>query len=234
MDIETIEEAYKTGKVILIDKPLTWTSFDVVNKVRWHLTKALHVKKIKVGHAGTLDPLASGLLILCTGKATKMIEAIQDAPKTYIAEIELGATTPSYDLETEIDKTYETKHIDENLVKRTIERFIGQQHQTPPIFSAKKINGKPAYEYARKQQDVEMRTKLITFHDIILENYESNSIRVRINCSKGTYIRSFAYDLGQALKSGAYLKSLRRTQIGLFDLEDAWVLEEYIEKIKTL
>lgn len=234
MDIETIKDSYKTGKVILIDKPLTWTSFDVVNKVRWHLTKALGLKKLKVGHAGTLDPLASGLLILCTGKATKMIEAMQDENKTYVAEIELGATTPSYDLETEIDKTYSTSHIDENLVKNVIKKFIGQQHQTPPIFSAKKINGKPAYKYARKQEKVEMKTKLITFHDIIMEKYESNNIQVRINCSKGTYIRSFAYDLGQALDSGGYLKSLRRTQIGLFSLNDAWALDDYIERIKML
>lgn len=234
MDIEIAKEDYRTGKVILIDKPLTWTSFDVVNKVRWHLTRALKIKKIKVGHAGTLDPLATGLLILCTGQSTKMIEAIQDAPKTYVAEIALGATTPSYDLETEIDQTYETKHITEELVKTTIAKFIGEQEQTPPIFSAKKINGKPAYSYARKQVSIEMKTKRITFHSITLEKYEPNNLLIRINCSKGTYIRSFAYDLGIALNSGAYLKGLRRTEIGGFNIDDAWILEDYIEKINTL
>ncbi len=234
MELETIREIYRSGRVVLINKPLQWTSFDVVNKIRWHLSRALQIKKIKVGHAGTLDPLADGLLIVCIGRATKMIEAIQDAPKAYLAHIDLGATTPSYDLETEIDREFPVDHITENLVLKTLKDFEGEQMQMPPVFSAKKINGKPAYEYARKNIDVALKSKKVFFHEIDLQYFEPKHLDVRINCSKGTYIRSFAHDLGQKLNSGAYLQGLTRTAIGQFKLKDAWSLDQYISKINRL
>src|SRR6056297_945475 len=234
MDIDTIREVYRSGRVVLINKPLHWTSFDVVNKIRWHLTRALEIKKIKVGHAGTLDPLAGGLLIVCIGKATKMIEFIQDAPKTYMAGIDLGATTPSYDLETEIDQEYPVDHITEQLVENVLNEFKGSQMQMPPVFSAKKVNGKPAYEYARKNIDVALKAKNVFFHEIDLQYFEPKHINVRIKCSKGTYIRSFAHDLGKKLNSGAYLQELTRTAIGQFSLDDAWSLDQYINKINRL
>ncbi len=234
MEKNKIVEAYQQGKIVLINKPLKWTSFDVVNKVRWHLTRALGLKKIKVGHAGTLDPLADGLLVLCTGKATKMIEAIQDTTKEYIAEITMGATTPSYDLETDIDKKFETSHINKNLLKSTLESFLGEQEQMPPVFSAKKVKGKPAYHYARKQEEVKLKSRKVNFHEIELMKFEPNKVVIRINCSKGTYIRSFAHDLGKKLDSGAYLSGLTRTAVGKFHLNDAWILEQYIEKIDSL
>lgn len=234
MNTETLRDSYFSGKIILIDKPLNWTSFDVVNKVRWHLTKALKVKKIKVGHAGTLDPLASGLLVLCTGKATKMIEAFQDTPKTYIADVALGATTASYDLETPIEEQFSTNHITRALVEKNLQTFLGQQIQSPPVFSASKINGKPAYEYARKDIKVKMKTKKVDFHEIDLLKYEPKYLKIRISCSKGTYIRSFANDFGQKLKSGAYLSALRRTATGKFSIDDAWELQAYINKLDSM
>lgn len=234
MDLEAIREVYRSGRVVLVNKPLNWTSFDVVNKIRWHLTRALKIKKIKVGHAGTLDPLADGLLIICIGRATKMIEAIQDAPKTYIADVGLGATTPSYDLETDVDQEFPIDHITRDMVVTTLRQFKGEQMQMPPVFSAKKVNGKPAYEYARKQQEVELRAKSVFFHEIDLQEFEPKQVKVRIKCSKGTYIRSFAHDLGQQLSSGGYLRGLTRTAIGQFTLDDAWSLNEYIEKINDL
>ncbi|MFO7864371.1 MAG: tRNA pseudouridine(55) synthase TruB [Salinivirgaceae bacterium] len=234
MGIDEKLENYRDGKIILIDKPLNWTSFDVVNKIRWALRSTFKIKKLKVGHAGTLDPLATGLLIICTGKFTKIIEHIQDAPKEYVARIALGATTPSYDMETEINEEFPIAHINKDLIEGTLTTFLGKQNQLPPIFSAKKIDGKPAYDYARKNQEVVMKPKEITFHAIELEKYEPKELIVRIRCSKGTYIRSFAYDLGKALRSGAYLAGLERTKIGSFDLENAWDLTNYIEKIKTM
>jgi tRNA pseudouridine55 synthase len=234
MELEEKVENYREGKMILIDKPLNWTSFDVVNKIRWVLRSTLKIKKLKVGHAGTLDPLATGLLIICTGKFTKIIEQIQDSSKEYVARIALGATTPSYDMETEMDEEFTTSHINKELVESTLKTFLGKQNQLPPIFSAKKIDGKPAYDYARKNQEVIMKPKEITFHAIQLEKYEPKELIIRIKCSKGTYIRSFAYDLGKALKSGAYLAGLERTKIGSFELENAWDLTNYIEKIKTM
>lgn len=234
MSLDTIIEDYKAGKVVLIDKPLNWTSFDVVNKIRWKLKKKLGLKKIKVGHAGTLDPLASGLLILCIGKATKMIDAIQNTHKEYVATVQMGATTPSYDLETEIDATFDTNHITEELVLEKLKGFKGEQMQMPPIFSAKKVDGKPAYEYARKNKDVTLEAKKVVFHEIELTKMETQTAEVRIKCSKGTYIRSFAHDLGKALNSGAHLTALTRTAVGQFHLSDAWSLENYIEKLDTI
>ncbi|PLX24559.1 MAG: tRNA pseudouridine(55) synthase TruB [Salinivirgaceae bacterium] len=234
MSEEALLEDYKSGKIVLIDKPLNWTSFDVVNKIRWKLKKKLKVKKIKVGHAGTLDPLATGLLIICIGKATKIIDTIQNAHKEYIANVKLGATTPSFDLETEIDATFKTDHIDKNIVIETLKKFEGEQMQMPPIFSAKKVDGKPAYEYARKNKEVELQAKKVVFHEIELQNMETQNATIRIKCSKGTYIRSFAHDLGKELNSGAHLTGLVRTAIGQFDLSDAWSLEDYIEKLDTM
>jgi tRNA pseudouridine55 synthase len=234
MSLDTLIEDYKAGKVVLIDKPLNWTSFDVVNKIRWKLKKKLGLKKIKVGHAGTLDPLATGLLIICIGKATKMIEAIQNAHKEYVATVQIGATTPSFDLETEIDATFETSHINEKLLIDALKKFEGEQMQMPPIFSAKKVDGKPAYEYARKNKEVELQAKKVVFHEIELTKLETLTAEVRIKCSKGTYIRSFAHDLGKELNSGAHLTGLVRTAIGQFDLSDAWSLEQYIEKLDTI
>jgi tRNA pseudouridine55 synthase len=234
MSLDTLIEDYKAGKVVLIDKPLNWTSFDVVNKIRWKLKKKLGLKKIKVGHAGTLDPLATGLLIICIGKATKMIEAIQNAHKEYVATVQIGATTPSFDLETEIDATFETSHINEKLLVVALKKFEGEQMQMPPIFSAKKVDGKPAYEYARKNKEVELQAKKVVFHEIELTKLETLTAEVRIKCSKGTYIRSFAHDLGKELNSGAHLTGLVRTAIGQFDLSDAWSLEQYIEKLDTI
>jgi tRNA pseudouridine55 synthase len=234
MNTQELLEDYKGGKVVLIDKPLNWTSFDVVNKIRWKLKKKLKVKKIKVGHAGTLDPLASGLLIICIGKATKIIEEIQNTQKEYIANIRIGATTPSYDLETEIDGQFETSHITEDLVKEKLDEFKGEQMQMPPIFSAKKIDGKPAYEYARKQKEVALEARKVFFYEIDLLKMETQTADVRIKCSKGTYIRSFAHDFGKSLNSGAHLTGLRRTAVGKFHIDDAWSLEKYIEKLDKL
>lgn len=234
MDRDKLLEEYRGGKIVLINKPLNWTSFDVVNKVRWHISKALKIKKIKVGHAGTLDPLADGMLIVCIGKATKTIEMFQELPKTYEADVTFGATTPSFDLETEIDERFDTSHITKDMVLRGLNGFVGKQHQTPPVFSAKKINGKPAYEYARKDQAVTMKSKEVNFYDIELRYFEHPKAKIRITCSKGTYIRSFAYDLGKKLNSGAHLSGLTRTAIGPFHVKDAWNLETYHNYIDTL
>lgn len=234
MNTEQLLQDYKSGKIVLIDKPLNWTSFDVVNKIRWKLKKKLKIKKIKVGHAGTLDPLATGLLIICIGKATKTTEEIQNTQKEYIANIKIGATTPSYDLETEIDGQFETSHISEELVKEKLAEFEDEQMQMPPIFSAKKIDGKPAYEYARKQKEVVLEARKVLFYEIELLKMETQTVDVRIKCSKGTYIRSFAHDFGKALNSGAHLTGLRRTAVGKFHIKDAWSLEKYIEKLDKL
>lgn len=221
---------FYAGEVLLFDKPQNWSSFDVVNKVRIQI-KMKYGKKLKVGHAGTLDPLATGLLILCTGKKTKQIESFQGKDKEYIATIKFGATTPTYDLESEPDKFFETKHITKELVKETLDSFIGKQLQTPPIFSAKKINGEKAYISARMGKDVKMKKSEIEIKEIeILETNLPKEIKIRMVVSKGTYIRSFAYDLGQKLNSGGHLKRLIRTKIGNFLLEDAYSIEDF-EKI---
>ncbi len=226
--------AFEEGQVLLFDKPLYWTSFDLVNKVRIMIRSALGIKKIKTGHAGTLDPLAGGLMIICTGRATKRIEEFRGLDKEYVATICLGATTPSYDLETEINGNYPVEHITENLVISTLKEFIGEQMQVPPVHSAKFINGKRAYELARKGIDAEMTPVPVIFRDLELLSFNIPEIQVRILCSKGTYIRSFARDLGLALGSGAYLSSLQRTAVGPHKLENALTLENFENILKEM
>jgi tRNA pseudouridine55 synthase len=215
------------GEVLLFDKPLDWTSFDVVRKIRWKIFHFLEKTKIKVGHAGTLDPKATGLMIICTGKKTKEIDKFQADEKEYIAEFYIGATRPSYDLETEIDYHFPTDHISLDLVQNTLKKFIGEQEQIPPGFSAKWIDGQRAYTKARKGIEVEMKPSIVTIHEIELLNFELPILKVKINCSKGTYIRSMANDIGNALNSGAYLASLRRTKIGNFSVENAMQVEDF-------
>ncbi len=208
-----------TGEIISIDKPLGWTSFDAVKRVRGAIQRRLGVKKFKVGHAGTLDPLATGVVIITTGRATKRIEELQSGVKEYIATIALGATTPSFDLETEVDATYPTDHITRELVEEVLKRFTGPIEQVPPAFSAVKVDGKRAYELARKGREVELKPKLLVIDEIELLDYAPESITVRVVCSKGTYIRALARDIGQALGSGGHLTALRRTRVGSVTLE---------------
>ncbi len=220
-------EKYKEGQVLLFDKPLEWTSFNVVAKVKAQFRHKFKVKKIKVGHAGTLDPLATGLLIVCTGKFTKKIQEIQDASKRYTADIYLGATRPSYDKETEIDQEIPIDHINKELIEKVLEeQFTGEILQAPPVFSALKVGGKRAYEFARAGKELELEKRKLTIHSIEILEYDNNKLVLDIHCSKGTYIRSIAHDLGQALYSGAYLNGLIRTQIGEYKLEDAINPEE--------
>lgn len=233
-DKKLLADSYQDGQLILIDKPLDWTSFDIVNKIRYLLKKEFNYKKIKVGHAGTLDPLATGLLIVCTGKQTKQIENYQAQEKEYITTIKLGATTPSYDLETEENHVFETKHITEELLSETLKKFIGKQQQVPPIFSAKRVNGKRAYQIARKGENVELKAKEINIYDIELLNVQIPFFKIKIKCSKGTYIRSIARDIGEALDSGAYLHELRRTEIGDFSVKNALSIFEFEKKILSL
>lgn len=222
---------FQQGEILLFDKALDWTSFDLVKKVRNRLTKALGVKKLKVGHAGTLDPKATGLMILCTGKATKQIESIQAEVKEYVTTIKLGATTPSYDLETEENATFPTAHITRELIQQKLDNFLGEQLQTPPVFSAVKVDGKRAYEHARKGEDVKLNAKLIRFYELELIDFQPEAIVVRMLCSKGTYVRAFARDLGEALQSGAYLTALRRTKIGEHTVENAMEIEYFLENL---
>ena len=227
------EEAYKNGQVLLIDKPLTWTSFQVVNKLRWEIRQRFNIKKIKVGHAGTLDPLATGLLIICTGKQTKQIDTYQGQIKEYIGTFTLGATTPSYDLETEIDNTFPTAHITEELLHETTKQFVGEIQQKPPIFSAIKKEGKRLYELARKGETTEIKERTVTVSSFEITQIKLPEVEFRIICSKGTYIRSIAFDYGKALNSGGYLSALRRTKIGNFSVDDAFSVEEFITNLKT-
>jgi len=215
------EEDFKNGQVLLIDKPLTWTSFQVVNKLRWHIRKTFNIKKIKVGHAGTLDPLATGLLIICTGKFTKKIHEYQAQTKEYTGTITIGATTPSYDLETEINQTFPTEHITNELINKTTEQFIGEISQKPPIFSAIRKNGKRLYEIARAGETTEIKSRLVNINQFEITKINLPEIEFRIVCSKGTYIRSIAYDFGLALNSGGHLTKLRRTKIGDFSVNNA-------------
>lgn len=227
-------ERYLEGAVIFIDKPLTWTSFDVVNKVRKSLRYYLGIQKIKVGHAGTLDPLATGLVIVCTGKATKQIIKYQEMDKEYTATIRLGATTPSCDLETEVDRTYPWQHISREMAQEAFLAFTGVQVQTPPVFSAKSVEGKRAYDLARKGKDVKLRQQLITIYGLEIISFDPPDLAVRVECSKGTYIRSFARDLGQKLDSGGHLITLRRTRIGPHLATDAISPENFEENLKLL
>jgi tRNA pseudouridine55 synthase len=205
--------------------------FQLVKKVRNKLTRALRLKKLKVGHAGTLDPKATGLMILCTGKATKQIDGIQAEKKEYIATLKLGATTPSFDLETGEDQQYPVEHIDLELINQTLAQFLGEQMQVPPVFSAVKVDGKRAYEHARKGQDVQLNAKLIRLYALEIVEFQNNLLVIRVECSKGTYIRALARDLGEALRSGAYLVGLKRTKIGDYRLEDAMDINYFLENI---
>ena len=226
-------EDYKNGQVLLIDKPLNWTSFQVVNKLRWEIRQKYKIKKIKVGHAGTLDPLATGLLILCTGKFTKRIETFQAQEKEYTGTITVGGTTPSYDLETEIDKQFPIDHISEELIHNTTKQFLGETDQKPPIFSALKKDGKKLYEIARAGETTEIKSRKITISEFEITNINLPNIEFRVVCSKGTYIRSLAYDFGLALNSGAHLSVLRRTKIGAYAVDDSETVDEFIEKIRV-
>jgi len=222
---------YIAGEILYFNKPLTWTSFNLVNRVRGVLSRHLGVKKLKVGHAGTLDPLATGVMILCTGKATKLIESFQYQTKEYIATLQLGATTPSFDLEKEIDATYPTEHITEELVRNTLQQFVGTIEQIPPTFSAVKIDGKRAYEYAREGKDVEIKAKTLIIDEIELLDCQLPSITIRVVCSKGTYIRALARDIGVALQSGAHLTALQRTRIGDIDLSQCLEYDDFVNQL---
>ncbi|MBL7970717.1 MAG: tRNA pseudouridine(55) synthase TruB [Prolixibacteraceae bacterium] len=231
---KSIEEYdFQKGEVLLFDKELDWTSFDLVRKLRNFLCRQTGVKKLKVGHAGTLDPKATGLMIVCTGKETKNIDAIQAKEKEYVATIKLGATTPSFDLETAEDATFPTDHLTLEFVSGKMKDFIGEIDQVPPIFSAVKIEGKRAYEHARKGNDIVLQPKKITISELEILNFSKEEIVLRVVCSKGTYIRSLARDLGVALGSGAYLVGLCRTRIGDFRLENAWDLQKFLEKFSA-
>jgi tRNA pseudouridine55 synthase len=227
MNSTAIGEGLLDGKVLLFNKPLFWTSFDLVNKVKVILKHQLKLKKIKVGHAGTLDPMATGLLIICIGKETRNIEKYQSQPKEYLAKIQLGTTTPSFDLETAVNSCFPVNHINESLVVKTLENFVGTQMQVPPDFSARFVNGTRAYKLARKGETMLLPPKEITIHSISLISCALPTIEVRVICSKGTYIRALARDIGQKLGSGAYLCGLVRTGIGDFLLKDALNIEEF-------
>ncbi len=229
--MNTVED-YKNGQLLLIDKPLEWTSFQVVNKLRWHIRKTFQIKKIKVGHAGTLDPLATGLLIICTGKKTKQIEQYQAQVKTYTGTLVLGSTTPSYDLETEIDTTYPTTHITEDLIHQTTAKFTGTIEQYPPVFSALKKDGKRLYEFAREGKEVEISARKIVIDFFNITAINGLEVDFEIQCSKGTYIRSLAHDFGKALNSGAHLSALRRTKIGNFSVDHAISVDAFIDSLK--
>ena len=222
------------GEVLLINKPLHWTSFQLVNKLRWLIKRKLGIKKIKVGHAGTLDPLASGLMIICTGKKTKEISQHQAAEKEYIAKLKLGATTPSYDGETEETYFYPTKHISKELVIGVCDQFIGEIEQLPPIFSAIKVKGKKLYESARKGNKVEIKPRIIRVNELEIINMDLPYIKLRVSCSKGTYIRSLAHDLGKAMNTGAWLCELQRTKIGSETIKNAIDINDFQEMIKSL
>jgi len=227
-------ENYINGKVLMIDKEIDWTSFDVVNKIRRALKVHVGIPKIKVGHAGTLDPLATGLVIVCTGRFTKQIQQYQDLPKTYEATIKFGETTPSFDLETAVDKSYPWEHIDRGAFDRVSEKFIGEIEQIPPIYSAKKVDGKRAYDIARKGKTVELKPSIVNIYTMEVTSFSMPEVKLIISCSKGTYIRSLARDLGESLGSGAHLTALRRLKIGDFDVNDAMSLESFEKKLKQL
>lgn len=223
---------FKEGQVLLIDKPLRWSSFQVVNKIRWLLRKKFDLKKIKVGHAGTLDPLASGLLIVCTGKFTRKIDTFQAQEKEYTGTFTLGATTPSYDAETEIDQRFPTDHLTETQIKDAIHPFLGEIDQKPPIFSALKMDGKRLYELARAGEEVEIPSRKIIIQEFEITRIDLPEVDFRVRCSKGTYIRSLAHDFGKSLNNGAYLSALRRTKIGDFSVENAVEINDFEENFR--
>ena len=225
-DINLVEDGY----VAVIDKPLEWTSADVMRKVKFRLQR-MGYRKIKVGHAGTLDPLATGILLVCIGRATKRVDELQAERKEYVAELMLGATTPSFDMEHPVDQTYPIEHITREKVEEALRSLEGERLQAPPLYSAKKVEGVRAYEFARLGEEVELKRALINIYSLTLEEYDLPKIRIRVECSKGTYIRSLAQEIGQALDSGAYLTSLRRTASGDFRVENAEQLEDFLKKL---
>ena len=222
---------FEEGYIAVLDKPLRWTSTDVVRKVKFALRK-LGYRKIKVGHAGTLDPLATGILLVCIGRATKMVDALQAEEKEYVADVTLGATTPSYDLEHPVDQTYPTEHITREKVLEALASLTGERLQSPPVYSAKKIDGTRAYELARAGEQVEMRKALVNIYEMELLECALPHLRIRVRCSKGTYIRSLAHEIGQALESGAHLTALRRTRSGGFTLDKAGELDDFLKKLQ--
>lgn len=226
--------AFAEGRILYLNKPLHWTSFDVVNRVRGVLCRALGTKKLKVGHAGTLDPLATGVMVLCTGKATKQIDRLQAGVKEYVATLELGATTPSFDLEHPVDAHYPTEHITRALVDEVLQQFRGEIWQVPPVYSAVKIDGKRAYNYARKAQEVEIQPKLLVIDELEVLHFALPVLTIRVVCSKGTYIRALARDIGRALHSGAHLTALQRTRVGDVSLADCREIDELVADITAM
>lgn len=224
---------FEDGYIAVVDKPLRWTSTDVVRKIKFALRR-LGYRKIKVGHAGTLDPLATGILLVCIGRATKMVDALQAEEKEYVADVMLGATTPSYDLEHPVDRTFPTEHIMREKVLAALSSLTGERLQEPPVYSAKKIDGTRAYELARAGEEVAVRQALINIYEMEIVEYDLPRVRIRVRCSKGTYIRSLAHEIGQALRSGAHLTSLRRTRSGGFTLEKSYELDEFLENLQKL
>ena len=222
---------FREGYIAVIDKPLEWTSTDVVRKIKYALSNKLGYKKIKVGHAGTLDPLATGVLLVCIGKATKMVDALQAEEKEYVAELELGASTPSFDMEHPIDQRYPTEHITREMIEQALSDLTGERLQAPPIYSAKKVEGVRAYEFARAGEQVELRKALINIYEMEILSLEMPILKIRVRCSKGTYIRSLAGEIGEAVGSGAYLRSLRRTRSGGFTVENGYDLNFFMEKL---
>ena len=222
---------FPEGYVAVIDKPYEWTSADVVRKIKFQLRKCGY-PKIKIGHAGTLDPLATGILLVCIGRATKQVEALQAEEKEYVAELMLGATTPSGDMEHEVDNTYPTEHITREMVEEALRGLCGEREQLPPLYSAKKVQGVRAYEFARAGEEIELKKALINIYELELVEYDMPRIKIRVRCSKGTYIRSLAFEIGEALQSGAYLSSLRRTRSGGFRVEDGYSLDTFMEKLR--
>ncbi|MBO7242733.1 MAG: tRNA pseudouridine(55) synthase TruB [Alistipes sp.] len=222
---------FPEGYVALIDKPYEWTSADVVRKIKFQLRKCGY-PKIKIGHAGTLDPLATGVLLVCIGRATKRVEALQAEEKEYVAELQLGATTPSGDMEHDIDATYPTEHITRTMVEEVLRSLCGERDQLPPLYSAKKVQGVRAYEFARAGEEIELKRARINIYDMELMEYDMPRIKIRVRCSKGTYIRSLAFEIGEALQSGAYLSSLRRTRSGGFRVEEGHTLDTFMEKLR--
>jgi len=223
-------ESLQEGQLILIDKPLAWTSFQVVNKIRWHLKKQYALKKLKVGHAGTLDPLATGLLLICTGKKTKSIERYQNQEKEYTGTFLLGATTPSYDLETAPDQSFPIDHITAQQIEETAQQFTGEIEQYPPLFSALKKDGKRLYEYAREGLNPEVKSRQVLISEFTIQKISLPEVHFLVRCSKGTYIRSLAHDFGKALDSGAHLSALRRTNIGTFEVENSFTMESVYDE----
>lgn len=223
---------FPAGEILLFDKDLNWTSFDVVNKVRYELCQKLGIKKLKVGHAGTLDPLATGMIILCTGKATKKIESIQAQEKEYLATLKIGATTPSFDMETEEDAQFDYSHVTREKFEKELGQFIGEIDQVPPVFSAVKVKGKRAFDYARNGEEVKLQPKKIVIHKIEVKAFELPYLKLKINCGKGTYIRALARDIGEKMKCGAYLTALERTRIGEYDLQNAFKVNDFLENLQ--